>query len=66
MTNQNQPPPPLLLLPLLLLLLPPPPPPLLKVEDDGSHLFTDYVGLRGDYVDGHIPGAVFVDWVKVR
>ena len=35
----------------------------LGVSSDG---FEDheYVGLQGDYVDGHIPGAVFVDWTK--
>jgi len=36
-----------------------------KVEDDVSHVFTEYVGLQGDNVDGHVPGAVFIDWVKV-
>lgn len=25
---------------------------------------TDYVALQSDYVDGHVPGAVFVDWTK--
>jgi thiosulfate/3-mercaptopyruvate sulfurtransferase len=26
---------------------------------------TVYEGLHSDYLDAHIPGAVFVDWTKV-
>lgn len=32
------------------------------VQPDGSQA-TQYVALHGDYVDAHIPHAVFVDWV---
>ncbi|CAM9286159.1 unnamed protein product, partial [Pylaiella littoralis] len=37
----------------------------IKHRDDGSDFFsTAYEGLRDDYLDAHIPGAVFVDWTK--
>ncbi|CAN0247106.1 unnamed protein product, partial [Discosporangium mesarthrocarpum] len=37
----------------------------LKQRDAGSDYFsTAYEGLIGDYIDAHVPGAVFVDWTK--
>ncbi|CAM9718375.1 unnamed protein product [Chrysoparadoxa australica] len=33
-------------------------------EQQGDLIKTEYAGLQGDYVDSHIPGAVFVDWTK--
>ena len=37
-----------------------------KRREGGSDYFgTDYEGLKEDYLDAHIPGAVFVDWTKV-
>ena len=33
------------------------------IQPDGSQA-TQYVALQSDYVDGHIPGAVFVDWTR--
>eukprot|EP00752_Nemacystus_decipiens_P003376 g3123.t1 len=36
-----------------------------KHRDEGSDFFsTTYEGMRADYLDAHIPGAVFVDWTK--
>ncbi|CAN0036613.1 unnamed protein product, partial [Hapterophycus canaliculatus] len=38
----------------------------IKQRDEGSDFFsTAYEGLEADYLDAHIPGAVFVDWTKV-
>lgn len=38
-----------------------------KEREEGSDFFsTTYEGLNADYLDAHIPGAVFVDWTKVR
>lgn len=38
-----------------------------KERQDGSDFFsTTYEGLKDDYLDAHIPGAVFVDWTKAR
>lgn len=37
-----------------------------KEREGGSDFFrTTYEGLKYDYLDAHIPGAVFVDWTKV-
>lgn len=37
-----------------------------KEREEGSdYFFTTYEGLKDDYLDGHIPGAAFVDWTKV-
>lgn len=37
-----------------------------KQREEGSDFFTTtYEGLKGDYLEAHIPGAVFVDWTKV-
>lgn len=37
-----------------------------KHREEGSDFFsTVYVGMRSEYLDAHIPGAVFVDWTKV-
>lgn len=39
---------------------------IIKHRDEGSDFFsTAYEGMRADYLDAHIPGAVFVDWTKV-
>ncbi|CAM9639914.1 unnamed protein product [Ectocarpus fasciculatus] len=36
-----------------------------KHRDEGSDFFsTRYEGMEADYLDAHIPGAVFVDWTK--
>lgn len=38
-----------------------------KEREEGSDFFsTAYEGLREDYLDAHVPGAVFVDWTKAR
>lgn len=38
----------------------------LKHRDEGSDFFTTaYEGMKAEYLDAHIPGAVFVDWTKV-
>lgn len=38
----------------------------IKHRDEGSDFFsTAYEGMRAEYLDAHIPGAVFVDWTKV-
>lgn len=38
-----------------------------KHRDEGSDFFsTRYEGMEVDYLDAHIPGAVFVDWTKVN
>lgn len=38
-----------------------------KEREEGSDFFsTTYEGLKYDYLDAHIPGAVFVDWTKAR
>ena len=37
-----------------------------KHREEGSDFFsTAYEGMRSEYLDAHIPGAVFVDWTKV-
>lgn len=37
-----------------------------KHREEGSDYFsTTYEGLKSDYLDLHIPGAVFVDWTEV-
>lgn len=37
-----------------------------KHREEGSDFFsTVYEGMRSEYLDAHIPGAVFVDWTKV-
>lgn len=37
-----------------------------KHREEGSDFFnTAYEGLRAEYLDAHIPGAVFVDWTEV-
>lgn len=38
-----------------------------QLADEAPGSFsTDYVGLKDDYLDVHIPGAAFVDWTKAR
>lgn len=38
-----------------------------KEREEGSDFFsTVYEGLKHDYLEAHIPGAVFVDWTKAR
>lgn len=57
-----------------MLLLPPPQVALVDIRgqvvkhrDEGSDFFsTRYEGMEADYLDAHIPGAVFVDWTKVN
>ena len=34
-------------------------------EEGSDYSSTTYEGLKEDYLDAHIPGAVFVDWTKV-
>lgn len=36
-----------------------------KREEGSDYIATDYEGLKEDYLDAHVPGAVFVDWTKV-
>lgn len=35
-------------------------------EEESDYFSTAYEGLKEDYLDAHIPGAVFVDWTKVN
>lgn len=34
------------------------------VDSETTYQQTTYRGLKGDYVDAHIPGAIFVDWTS--
>lgn len=35
-----------------------------SVTDDAGRQTADYLGARGDYLAGHIPGAVYLDWTS--